>query len=342
MSGLSPLGELSGGGAPLLGPAAGQQLLGEETLAERDKFESKIIEAKGPWKLAWDRLRRDRVAIGSFIVIVLIACMAILAPLGSAITGHGMDAQYRLTGLSPSGIPVGPRWHFPLGADEEGRDLLVRVFYGARISLLVGVTSAALAVAGGVVLGMLAGFFGGLVDTIMARVFDVVLAMPYLVFALALVAAIGGQGGVLIDIAVISFFSFGAVARIVRGQVLSIKEKEYIEAAHSLGAGSLRVMFVDIFPNLLAPVIVYFSLLVPASIVFEATLAFLGLGSPPPTPDWGSMLQEAINWYNPAWWYVVFPGGALLVTTLAFNLLGDSVRDAFDPRYNRIFVSEGS
>jgi peptide/nickel transport system permease protein len=339
---VSTFGELGEAGTRYSGSRTAQELLVEEEFVPEERFESKIIEARGPWKLAWDRLRHDRVAIGSFIVIVLIACMAIFAPLASALTGHGMDAQYRMTGLSPAGIPVGPRWHFPWGADEEGRDLLVRVFYGARISLLVGVTSAALAVAGGVVLGMLAGFFGGLVDTIMARVFDVVLAMPYLVFALALVAAIGGQGGVLIDIAVISFFSFGAVARIVRGQVLSIKEKEYIEAAHSLGAGSLRVMFVDIFPNLLAPVIVYFSLLVPASIVFEATLAFLGLGTPPPTPDWGSMLQEAINWYNPAWWYVVFPGGALLVTTLAFNLLGDSVRDAFDPRYNRIFASEAS
>jgi len=303
-------------------------------------YEAGVIEAKGPWRLAWDRLRHDRVAIGSSVVIVLIAGMAVFAPLASALTGHGMDAQYHLTGLTSAGVPVGPRAHFPWGADEEGRDILVRVFYGARISLLVGVSSAALAVAGGVVLGMLAGFFGGVVDTALARLFDVVLAMPYLVFALALVAAIGGQGGILIDIAVISFFSFGAVARIVRGQVLSIKEKEYIEAAHSLGAGSLRVMFIDIFPNLLAPVIVYFSLLVPSSIVFEATLAFLGLGVPPPTPDWGSMLQEAINWYNPAWWYVVFPGGALLATTLAFNLLGDSVRDAFDPRYNRLFARE--
>ena len=179
-----------------------------------------------------------------------------------------------------------------------------------------------------------------LIDTALARLFDVVLAMPYLVFAIALWTALGGRGGVLLDISVISFFSFGAVARIVRGQVLSIKEKEYVEAARSLGASSVRIMFVDIFPNVLAPVIVYFTLLVPASIVFEATLSFLGIGTTPPTPDWGSMLSEAINWYDPAWWYVVFPGAALLATTLAFNLLGDSVRDAFDPRYNRMFAKE--
>ena len=308
--------------------------------AEGESWEGRVIEAKGPWRLAWDRLRHDRVAIGSTVVILLIAGMAVCAPVAAAITGHGPDAQFHNTGETPAGIPVGPRWHFPWGADEEARDILVRVFYGARISLLVGVSSAALAVAVGVVLGMLAGYMGRVVDTALARLFDVVLAMPYLVFAIALAAALGGQGGMLLDIVVISFFSFGAVARIVRGQVLSIKEKEYVEAAHSLGAGSLRIMFVDIFPNLLAPVIVYFSLLVPASIVFEATLAFLGLGVPPPTPDWGSMLEEAINWYNPAWWYVVFPGAALLLTTLAFNLLGDSVRDAFDPRYNRMLAKE--
>jgi peptide/nickel transport system permease protein len=299
-----------------------------------------VIEGKSPWRLAIDRIRHDRVAVGSSVVILLIAGMAVFAPLAAAITGHGPDAQYHLTGVTPAGIPVGPNGHFPWGADELGRDILVRVFYGARISLLVGISAAAFAVLGGVVLGTLAGYMGRVVDTALARLFDVVLAMPYLVFAIALWTALGGRGGILLDIAVISFFSFGAVARIVRGQVLSIKEKEYVEAARSLGASSVRIMFVDIFPNILAPVIVYFTLLVPSSIVFEATLAFLGIGTTPPTPDWGSMLSEAINWYDPAWWYVVFPGAALLATTLAFNLLGDSVRDAFDPRYNRMFAKE--
>lgn len=300
----------------------------------------RAIEGRSPWRLALERLRRDRVAIISAVVIVLIALMAICAPLVAAIVGHGVDAQYHLTGLSPAGIPVGPSRHFWLGADELGRDILVRVAYGARISLLVGVVASGVAVAAGAVLGMLAGYVGSFVDTALARLIDVVLAMPYLVFAIALATALGGQGGVLLDIGVISFFSFGAVARIVRGQVLSIKEKEYIEAARSLGAGTWRIMFIDILPNVLAQVIVYFTLLVPAAIVFEATLAFLGIGVQPPTPDWGSMLSEAINYYEVAWWYVVFPGLALLATTLAFNLLGDSVRDAFDPRYNRLFAKD--
>jgi len=303
-------------------------------------FGAAAIKARSPWQLAFERLRHDRVAIVSAVVIVLIAALAVFAPVVAAIVGHGPDTQFHMTGLSPEGIPIGPSKHFLLGADELGRDILVRVCYGARISLLVGVVASGLAVTGGAILGMLAGYLGRLVDTTLARLIDVVLAMPYLVFAIALWTALGGRGGILLDVAVIAFFSFGAVARIVRGQVLSIKEKEYIEAARSLGAGTLRIMFVDILPNVLAQVIVYFTLLVPAAIVFEATLAFLGIGTTPPTPDWGSMLSEALNYYEVAWWYVVFPGIALLATTLAFNLLGDSVRDAFDPRYSRIFIKE--
>jgi peptide/nickel transport system permease protein len=272
-------------------------------------FSASAIKARSPWQLAFERLRHDRVAVASAVVIVLIAGLAVFAPVVAAIVGHGPDTQFHLTGLTPEGIPIGPSKHFLLGADELGRDILVRICYGARISLLVGVVASGLAVTGGAILGMLAGYMGRLVDTTLARLIDVVLAMPYLVFAIALWTALGGQGGILLDVSVIAFFSFGAVARIVRGQVLSIKEKEYIEAARSLGAGTLRIMFVDI-------------------------------GTTPPTPDWGSMLSEALNYYEVAWWYVVFPGLALLATTLAFNLLGDSVRDAFDPRYSRIFTKE--
>jgi len=145
--------------------------------------------------------------------------------------------------------------------------------------------------------------------------------------------------GLPVSIAVIAFFSFASVGRIVRGQVLSITQKEFIEAARSIGASDLRIMFVDILPNVLAPVIVYATLLIPASIVFEATLSFLGLGVVPPTASWGGMLSESIQYYQVAWWYVVFPGAALLITTLAFNLLGDSVRDAFDPRFTSTIAS---
>ena len=298
---------------------------------------AKTIEGRSPWQLALARLRRDRVAVGSAVVIGLIVLMAICAPLVAAAVGHGPNTQYRTTGLSPEGIPVGPNHTFLLGTDELGRDVLVRIFYGARISLLAGVVASLLAVATGVVVGLIAGYFGRAVDTLLSRFMDVVLSLPYLVFAIALIAVVGP--GLPVSIAVIAFFSFASVGRIVRGQVLSITQKEFIEAARSVGASDLRIMFVDILPNVLAPVIVYATLLIPASIVFEATLSFLGLGVVPPTASWGGMLSESIQYYQVAWWYVVFPGAALLITTLAFNLLGDSVRDAFDPRFTSTIAS---
>jgi peptide/nickel transport system permease protein len=286
--------------------------------------------AHGPWQLAWVRLRRDRVATASLAVIGLIALLAIFAPVVAALAGHGPDAQYRATGLSPDGIPVGPSGTFLFGTDDLGRDVFVRVVYGARISLLVGVVATGIAIAIGVVIGLTAGYFGRTVDSILGRFMDVVLSLPYLIFAIALVSIVGPS--LLISIAVIAFFSWASVGRIVRGQVLSIKEREFIEAARSLGASDLRIMFVEILPNVVAPVIVYATLLIPISIVFEATLSFLGIGVVAPTPTWGNMLSEALPFYSVAWWFVAFPGLALLVTTVAFNLLGDSVRDAFDPR----------
>jgi peptide/nickel transport system permease protein len=299
------------------------------------------IEGRSPWRLAFERLRHDRVAIASAVVILLIIAMALVAPVVAHVVGHGPNTQYRDTGLSPQGIPVGPGRRFWLGTDELGRDVLVRIFYGARVSLIAGVLAATLAVAAGVLIGLTAGYFQGVIDGLLSRFLDVVLSLPYLVFAIALISVVGPSLGV--SIVVIAFFSFAAVGRIVRGQVLSITEKEFIEAARSLGAGDLRIMFVDILPNVLAPVIVYMTLLIPISIVFEASLSFLGLGVLPPTASWGGMLADAVNdgLYQVAWWYLVFPGVALLLTTLAFNLLGDSVRDAFDPRYNRLLRPAG-
>ncbi len=296
---------------------------------------AQTIEGRSPWQLAFERLRHDRVAIASAVAIVLIALMAVVAPLVAAAVGHGPNAQYRDTGLTPGGIPVGPNSTFLLGTDELGRDVLVRVFYGARVSLLAGVVASGLAAILGLLIGLAAGYFGRVVDTLLSRFLDVVLALPYLVFAIALISVVGPSLGV--SIGVIAFFSFASVGRIVRGQVLVMREKEFVEAARSLGANDMRILFVDILPNVLAPVIVYATLLIPLSIVFEATLSFLGVGVVPPTPSWGGMLSDAINYYQVAWWFVVFPGLALLATTLAFNLLGDSVRDAFDPRYARLF-----
>lgn len=294
------------------------------------------IEGRSPTALAWERLRRDRVAMISLAVIVVIALLAIFAPLVARLTGHGVYQQFRQSGLTPDGLPVAPSSHFLLGTDDLGRDILVRIAYGARISLFTGVVATSLAIAIGVVVGLTAGYFGRGVDTVISRLIDVVLAFPFLVFALAVASLIGPS--LSLSVLIISFFSWASVARIVRGQVLSVREKEYVEAARSLGASDVRIMFRDVLPNVMAPVIVYSTLLIPTVIVFEATLSFLGLGVPPPTADWGGMIDESINYYQQAWWFVLFPGLALLVTTLAFNLLGDGVRDAFDPRSDRVFT----
>ncbi|TCO26312.1 peptide/nickel transport system permease protein [Kribbella steppae] len=295
--------------------------------------EPKAIEGRSPFVLALRRLRRDKVAMISLVVIVLIVLMAIFAPVFASITGHPPNEQYRDIGLTPDGLPRGPNGTFWLGTDDLGRDILVRIAYGARVSLLVGVAATAITVVVGVVLGLAAGFLGGLVDTVLARLIDVVLSVPFLLVAIALVSVTGPS--LTVTVMVIGFFSWASVARIVRGQVLSLREREFVEAARSLGAGDSRIMFVDILPNVLAPVIVYTTLLIPVVIVTQATLSFLGLGLPPPTADWGGMISASQNYYTTAWWFILFPGLALLITTLAFNLFGDGVRDAFDPRADR-------
>jgi len=292
------------------------------------------IEGRSTWQLAWARLKRDRAAIISFGIIVVIVLVAIFAPVFAAVTGHGVNEQFRTTGLTPEGLPVGPSRTFLLGTDDQGRDLLVRLAYGTRISLFVGVVATLITVTIGAVLGLAAGYLGGIVDTLVARLVDLILSLPYLLFAISLVSI--SHPGLEIVIIVIALFGWAAVARIVRGQVLSIREKEYVEAARSLGSSPWRIMFVDILPNVTAQLIVYATLLIPVSIVAEASLSYLGLGIPPPTADWGQMLASAQTVYQQAWWFLVFPGLALLITTLAFNILGDGVRDALDPRVDRL------
>ena len=199
----------------------------------------------------------------------------------------------------------------------------------------MAVLSSALAVGVGALVGIAAGWFGGFVDVMLSRLMDVVLSLPFLVFALALVAVVGPS--LTISIVVIAFFSWASVGRIIRGQTLSLRENEYVGAARLLGASNARIMFVEILPNVTATLIVYATLLIPSAIAFEATLSFLGLGVVPPTPSWGNMLADSVAYYKVAWWFIVFPGAALLGTTLAFNILGDSVRDAFDPRHDQTF-----
>lgn len=294
-----------------------------------------IIEGRSPWRLAYERLRRDRASLIALGVVVLVILGAIFAPVIAAITGHGVYEQFRQTGLTPEGLPIGPNSTFLLGTDDQGRDILVRIAYGARISLIVGVVATAIEVVVGTVLGLAAGYFGKVVDTVIARIIDIVLSIPFLLFAISLVSI--SHPSLTIVIVVIAIFGWAAVARVVRGQVLSLREKEYVEAARALGAGPWRIMFIDILPNIVAPIIVYATLLIPVTIVIEASLSFLGVGVPPPTADWGTMISGAQLIYQQAWWYLLFPSLALLITTVAFNIFGDGVRDALDPRAEQLY-----
>jgi peptide/nickel transport system permease protein len=295
-----------------------------------------VTEARSQWLLVWRRLRRDKAAMASAAVIVIIALLAIAAPAFAALTGHGPNQQFPNTGISATGAPAGPGRAFWLGADELGRDLFIRILYGARISLFVGVVTTAIGTVLGVSAGLLAGFFGGWTDLGLSRLVDAVLAFPFIILALALAAVLGPSLPVVIG--VISFFTWAGIARVVRGQTISLREKEYIDAARSLGAGPWRIMFSEILPNLIGPVLVLATLAIPAAIIFEATLSFLGLGIQPPTASWGNILAGAQVYYNVAWWYLVFPALALLVTTLAFNILGDGIRDALDPGTERLLA----
>jgi peptide/nickel transport system permease protein len=301
------------------------------------------IAARSPWRLFWTRLRRDRVALISLGFIALLAVVAIAAPLIVEIAGvPGPDVQ-NPNALDAFGSPLGPSAAHPFGVDQLGRDVFARVVYGTRVSLEVGVLGTAIATAIGTVIGLLAGFYRGLPDTLLSRITDVVLCFPVLLVGLGLGAACSVRGcvkgaispGVTTIVAIIALFNWTYIARIVRGQVLSLREQEFVEAARSLGASNARIVFREILPNLTAPLIAYASLLIPANILLEAALSFLGVGVRPPTASWGQMLADATPIFNTAWWYMLFPGLALLLTVLAFNLLGDGLLDALNQRADR-------
>jgi ABC-type dipeptide/oligopeptide/nickel transport system permease subunit len=304
------------------------------------------VEGKSPRQLFWIRFKQDKAAIFGLAIIILLALIAIFAGVISKyLVGHGPNELFQREMTDEFGLPVGPTGDFWFGADENGRDVFVRVLYGARNSFQVAILATAIAVAIGVVVGMMAGFFRGWVDTIFSRVTDIILSLPVLLFAIGIVAACGTTkegclGGLLEPgkntvIAVIALFSWPYIARIVRGNTLSIREKEFIEAGRSLGASNTRIMFREVLPNLVAPIIVYTTLIIPSNILFEAALSFLGLGLPPSDPSWGQQLSEAADIFDVAWWLMLFPGLFLVTTTLAFNLLGDGLRDALDPRTGR-------
>jgi peptide/nickel transport system permease protein len=304
------------------------------------------VQGRTPWQLFWSRFIRDRVAVAGAVLIVELVVLGFSAPLISKWVGHGPNDIFG-SRTNEFGLPLGPDSHFWFGNDKVGRDMFVRVLYGARTSLIVAFIATGASVLIGIVLGTLAGFFGGWVDTLISRVIDIVMSMPLLLFAIGIAAAcsvtatgcLGGliQPGIPLVIFIIAVFNWFYIARIVRGQTLSFREREFIEAARAMGAGSGRIMFREILPNLAAPIIVYTTLIIPANILFEAYLSFLGVGIPQSTPSWGRMLADAAQngIFTYAWWMMLFPGVFLLLTTLAFNLVGDGLRDALDPRGSR-------
>jgi len=329
--------------APLQGMTNGPDF--EVTSGGAIALPAAAIARKSPSRLFWERFRQDKLALaGGATIIVLVVLAIVGGPLAESITGHPQNTSYgQMT--DAYGVPKGPNAQFWFGADAAGRDLFVRTMYGARTSLFVGVVASGFAVLIGLIVGLSAGFFGGIIDTILSRASDVLLAVPQILIAVGVVAAcstnkngcLGGaiQPGITVVIAVITIFSWSYIARIVRGYTLSLREKEFVESARAAGASNTRILATEILPNLIGPLIVYSTLLIPTNILFEASLSYLGLGVPADQASWGSILSDASQLYDVAWWLMLFPGGFLILTTLAFNLLGDGLRDAFDVRSER-------
>jgi len=301
------------------------------------------IAARSPLQLFWRRLREDKVALTALGFIVFLVAVAVLAPLIRKIFGAPPPNLQDSGTLDDFGTPSGPSGSHIFGVDDVGRDVFSRVLYGARVSLEVALIATAIAVVLGVVAGMVAGFYRGWVDTLISRLIDVLLAFPILLLGLGLASACSLKGcvyglinpGIGVVIFVIAFSSWTYMARIIRGQVLSLREKEFVEAARSLGASNMRIIFREILPNLVAPIIVYTTLIIPTNILFEAALSFLGVGVKAPNPSWGQMIADAVSIFDTAWWYMLFPGLALLFTVLAFNLVGDGLQDALNPKSGR-------
>jgi len=301
------------------------------------------ISARSPWALFWRRFRQDRVAMVSAVFIIFLILVAIFAPLIVKLLGLPGPSVQNPNLTDAFGTPLGPSAAHPFGVDPLGEDVMSRVIYGTRVSLAVGIIGTFLATVVGVSMGLLAGFYRGGVDTLLSRLADIVLSFPILLLGIGIAAAcavngcLGGliQPGVQVIIAIIVIAGWTYIYRITRGQVLSLREKEFVEAARSLGASNKRIMFREILPNLVAPIIVYASLLIPTNILFEAGLSFLGVGVKPPTASWGQMIADASSNFTAVWWYMVFPGAALLLTVLAFNLVGDGLQDALNPKADR-------
>ncbi|MPL84660.1 dipeptide transport system permease protein [Rhodobacter sp. 140A] len=278
----------------------------------------------------WFHFKQNKGAVAGMIVFVLLVLAAVFA---AVIAPHDPTMQYRDALLVPPLWQEGGRADFLLGTDAVGRDMLSRLIYGAQYSLFIGIVVVSIALVGGIVIGMVAGFFGGWIDTVIMRVMDVILAFPSLLLALVLVAILGpGLLNAMIAIAIVYQPHF---ARLTRAAVMGEKEREYVTAARVAGAGNMRLMFKTILPNCLAPLIVQATLSFSSAVLDAAALGFLGMGAQPPASEWGTMLAEAREFILRAWWVVTFPGLAILISVLAINLMGDGLRDALDPKLKK-------
>jgi peptide/nickel transport system permease protein len=293
------------------------------------------LRASERWRVL-RRLRRHRLAMLGLGFLGLLVLCAIAA---DVISPYKPLEQTMAQRLRPPSVA---HW---LGTDDFGRDILTRIMFGSRISLQIGFVAVGIAGSLGILLGLVSGYFGGWIDNVLSRLMDLLLAFPLLLFAIALVYVIGDQPllglsdnntRIFVLVFVIGFFNWPYIGRIIRGQTLSLREKEYIEAARSIGASPSRILFREILPNLIGPILVYSTLIIPTNILFEAALSFLGVGVRPPQASWGYMLSDAsqgLFQIDPE--YMIVPGAALFITVIAFNLFGDGLRDALDPRSSR-------
>lgn len=283
--------------------------------------EAQLEKTPGPWREAWVSFRKSKVAVVGAVIVLFFILLALFGPF---VTKEGINEQMMAERLQP---PSSEYW---FGTDDFGRDIFSRIVHGARISLSVGFFSVVGSIIVGSILGIIAGYYGRWVDTIISRIFDIMLAFPSILLAIAIVSVLGPSlRNALIAIAVINIPNFG---RLIRSKVLSIKEDEYITAAKAIGMKDFRILLSHILPNSMAPVIVQGTLAVATAILEAAALGFLGLGAEAPQPEWGKMLADSKDYLQNAPWTMIFPGLAIMLTVLGFNLMGDGLRDALDPK----------
>jgi len=273
------------------------------------------------WKIFWRRFRKNKLAMFGALIILSLALVAVIAPLIAPFNPNHQDILHR---LEP------PSRKHPLGTDDLGRDLLSRIIYGTRVSLLVGFVAVGIAIIIGSLLGLLSGYFGGWLDALIMRFVDIMLCFPTFFLILMVIAFL--EPNIWNVMAVIGLTGWPGLTRLVRGECLSIREREFVQAAKVLGLSNIRVMFVHLLPNVMAPILVTATLGIGGAILTESALSFLGLGVQPPTPSWGNILTAGKDYITMAWWLSLYPGLAILITVLAYNLLGEGLRDVLDPR----------